>query len=255
MTATMEVPTTTDMAELPTNCEVLETERTHLNHEENMLLRELLRPGASIEALIPPDAEPEELWKTLDACVRGLGLLEARMCRLKPVIGRILLIFEKKPSLYKSLGYDTYSDFMDKGVYGVLGLHRTSAYDGKLVARDWAQVGPDRYAKALGPKKIAILSKFVKGSSPNAEAWLQTAESMKVSELREYCVQRGFIEAGETEGTTITITTNRAIRGLYEEFFSDGRVCSKCGTKDRGKILERMIQECSAEWLQEEVKQ
>ena len=251
MTATMEAPTTTDMAELPTTCEVLETERTHLNHEENMLLRELLRPGASIEVLIPPDAEPEDLWKTLDACVRGLGLLEARMCRLKPIIGRILLIFENKPSLYKALGYETYSAFLDNGVYGALGLHRTSAYEGKLVARDWPQIGPDRYAKALGPKKIAILSKFVKGSSPNAESWLQTAESMKVGELREYVEQRGFIEAGETVGATITITTNRAIRGLYEEFFSDGRVHSKCGTKDRGKILEALIQSCSIEWFQE----
>jgi hypothetical protein len=250
MMATQTIPT--EIAELPTTCEVLETERTHLNHEENMLLRELLRPGASIEVLIPPEAEPEELWKTLDACVRGLGLLEARMCRLKPVIGRILLIFENKPSLYKALGYETYSAFMDNGVYGTLGLHRTSAYEGKLVARDWPQVGPDRYAKALGPKKIAILSKFVKGSSPNSESWLETAESMKVGELREYCSQRGLIEAGETEGATITITTNRAIRGLYEEFFSDGRVQSKCGTKDRGEILKAMIQSCSGEWLAEQ---
>ena len=251
MTATAEVPT--DMAELPTNCEVLETERTHLNHEENMLLRELLRPGASIEVLIPPDAEPTELWKTLDACVRGLGLLEARMCRLKPIIGRILLIFENKPSLYKALGYETYSLFMDNGVYGILGLHRTSAYEGKLVARDWPQIGPDRYAKALGPKKIAILSKFVKGNSPNGESWLQTAESMKVGELREYCVQRGFIEAGETEGATISFTASRAIHDLWKEFFEDGRVHSKVGSRDYGKILEAMIQECSS-WLQEEVK-
>ena len=250
MTATMEAPTTTDMAELPTTCEVLETERTHLNHEENMLLRELLRPGASIEVLIPTDAEPEELWKTLDACVRGLGLLEARMCRLKPIIGRILLIFENKPSLYKALGFETYSAFLDNGVYGALGLHRTSAYEGKLVARDWPQIGPDRYAKALGPKKIAILSKFVKGSSPNSESWLQTAESMKVSELREYCVQRGFIERGETVGAVITITASRSIYDEWKEFCSDGRVQSKVGTKDHGKILRAMIQECSAEWLQ-----
>ena len=99
-----------------------------------------------------------------------------------------------RPSLYKALGYDTYSDFMDKGVYGTLGLHKTSAYEGKLVARDWPQIGPDRYAKALGPKKMNVLSRFVKGSSANAESWLQTAESMTVPQLKLYVEQRGFID-------------------------------------------------------------
>ncbi len=242
-------PPATTPTDLVMNAPIVETDKTHLNAQENQLLKELLRPGASIEAVIPPDASPEDLWRTLDACVRGLRLLEARTLRLKPIIGKILLIFEQKPSLYKDLGFETYSDFMRKGVYDTLGLHHTSAYEGKLVARDWPQIDPDRYVK-IGPKKLNILSKFATGRSPNAEALLQTVEKMKVPEARQYFEQRGFIERGETEGAVITITTNQAVYRHYKRFFGDSRVHEAVGSKDADKILEALIQEGEGSWLE-----
>ena len=235
-------------AEEVSNAHITEHTNTHLSDREHALLKELLRPGVSIEAVIPDDADAEDLWRTLDACVRGLGLLEARICRLKPIIGRILLVFERKPSLYKSLGYEDYSTFMRKGVYDTLGLHRTSAYEGKLVARDWPQLSPDRYAE-IGPKRLNILSKITSGRSSNAEAWLDAAKRMKVGEFREYAEQRGFIEKGETVGATITIQTNRSIFKQYRECFGDGRVHSVVGSKDHGDILQAMIQACFGEWV------
>lgn len=229
---------------------VVETERTHLRREENAILKEALRPGADIQAVIPADASAEELWKTLDICIKGVNLLEERLRRLHPIIGRILLIFQERPSLYKELGYETYSEFMQKGVHGVLGLHRSQAYVAKIVARDWPQVTPDRFAR-IGPKKIEILSKFTTGRSANAELLLDAAERMKTNELREYVVQRGFLRPGESSGRVITITTNGAIYDHYKEFFSDPRVHQKVGSKDHDQILEALMQECSSEWLAE----
>jgi hypothetical protein len=131
---------TIDSTQIVADAPALERNFSHLNAEEHALIRELLRPGASIEAVIPQDADPDTLWHTLDACVRGLGLLEVRICRLKPIIGRILVMFEEKPSLYKELGYDTFGEFMRRGVYDTLGLHKTSAYEARFVAKDWPQV-------------------------------------------------------------------------------------------------------------------
>ena len=227
----------------------MEAELTHLDQQDQELLKSLLRPGAVIEAVIPENASPQDLWRTLGACSRGINLLESRMCRLKPIIGRILLIFERKPSLYMDLGYQTYSEFMTKGVHGALGLHRTSAYEGKLVARDWPQITPDRYSSKLGPKKINILSKFMKGSNSNAEMMLKTAERMTVPELRQYTEQRGFINPGETVPQTITIHTNLAIYQRFKQVFNDNRVHSVVGYKQHDKILEAMMNECFAEWV------
>jgi hypothetical protein len=237
-------------AETVTQAPVVETTETHLSRQENELIKELLRPGVSIEAVIPSDASAEDLWRTLDACSRGLKLLEARTLRLRPIIGHLLRIFEGKPSLYHELGYESYADFMSRGVYKLLGLRRTSAYDARLAAR-WPQITADRYVK-IGPKKLAIVSQIVTPTSPNAEALLQVAERMKLPEFKEYTVQRGMLREGEHTGATITITTNRAIYSHWREFFSDPRVHKRVGSKDFGEILESMIQECSGEWLQDD---
>jgi hypothetical protein len=230
--------------------QITEQARTHLSEQEQSLLKELLRPGASIEAVIPPDATAEDMWNTLDACVRGLKMLEVRTLRLKPIIGRLLLMFENKPSLYKTLGYETYSEFMNKGVYELLGLHRTSAYEGKLVARDWPQITPDQYATKIGPKKLNVLSKFTNGRNSTAEHWIKAAETMKVSELQQCVEQRGLIAKGETIGAVITIKTNRDFYARYFEFMEDGRVQSVVGSKSHDKILEAMISEVFDEWIQ-----
>lgn len=227
---------------------VVETNRTHLNEEAQALLKELLKPGAKIEAIIPPDADAKTLFNALETCVRGLKILETRMYRLKPIIGRILLIFENKPSLYKSLGYETYTDFVRKGAYETFGLHPTSAYEGKMAARDWPQLNPDSYA-AIGPKKLNVLSKFMKGSNSNAEQWLDTAKSMTVTELKHYVEERGLLAPGEADGATFSITTNRNRLAYFRKFFGDGRIHSVVGKKEADVILEAMIQETFDTWV------
>jgi hypothetical protein len=235
--------------ELVTDSPIVERNRTHLNPAENALITNLLRPGASIEAVIPDGATPDELWRTLDACVRGLTLLEARLTRLKPIIGKILLVFEQKPSLYKELGYDTYSDFMQKGVYERLGLHRTSAYEGKLAARDFPQLTPDRYVQ-IGPKKLNVIATAgIKGNNANAETVLQVAATMKVDEFKQYMTARQFIAPGEADGATLTIQTNRNRMSLFNAFFNDARIRSVVGSKDKDRILEAAIQEVHEEWV------
>jgi hypothetical protein len=227
---------------------IVERDRSHLTEAEQSLLKELLRPGADIDATISTDMPADKLWHTLDACIRGMAILETRILRIRPIIGRIIQAFEDKPSLYKELGFETFSDFMEKGVEK-LGLCRTTAYQAKLVANKWPQVGPDRYAGSLGPKKIDVLSKFTHGRAPGAEAWLQTAESMTVEQLKQYVSQRGFIEPGEADWGEVRITTNKARAAFIEEFFADGRVHSIVGSKNRDRVLEALIQE--NKWIEE----
>jgi hypothetical protein len=226
----------------------IERDRTHLNEHEQTLLKQLLAPGAIIEAVIPADAPAEELWTTLDACVRGYRILDARSTRLRLIIGKLLIIFENKPSLYKTLGYDTFFDFMRKGAYDTLGIHRSSAYEGKRAAKNWPQLSPDRYA-SIGVKNIELLNKFTNGKSPHAEEWLDRAEKMKTRELQKYVEERGFLNNGEAAGATFTIPTNRDRYARFKEFFEDGRVQSYCGSKYPDAILEHLIEECHDEWI------
>jgi hypothetical protein len=242
------MPPDATLTDTVADAHILERDRTHLTDHEQTLLKELLRPGASIEAVIPDDVTAAELWKTLEACAGGLAVMEARTRRLKPIIGRILVEFQNVPSRYKDLGYETWSDFMRVGVYEKLGVHHQSAYECLMLARDWKQVTPDRFAK-IGTKKMNTLNKFTKGNSPNAEEWLKRAESMKATELQQYVEQRGFLEPGEAAGATFTIHTNQAKYVKFKEFFDDGRVHSVVGSRKFDDILEKLIWECHSEWI------
>lgn len=235
-------------AEIVTEAHVVEQNGNHLNGREQALLIELLRPGVKIESVIPDNADPKELWATLDACSRGMGLLDARTLRVRYIVGHILLLFEAKPSLYKSLGHKSYHDFMHTGVYTTLGISATVAYEAKKAA-EFKQLTPDRYAK-IGPKKMNILTKAaITPSNPNVENWLKTAESMKVPELKTFMEQRGHLNKGESDKACLAINTNQDRMALFRAFFNDGRVQSVCGSKEWDVILQSAIQEVYDEWI------
>ncbi len=231
---------------------IIEHPNTHLNANEHKLLTELLQPGAKIEVIIPPDTPAKELWNVLDTCVKGVNVLDARAMRAHIVVGKFLVWFEKQPSLYKDLGYRTFSDFMKKGVYGKMGYKSTTAYISKMVATNWPQVTPDRYAANLGPKKMAILNAAgVTGRDSKAEEWLRAAESMPVKSLKQYVEVRGGPTRAETTGATIIIPTSLEIYKRFMGFIGDGRIQSVCGSKDPGKILWHVMEEFFDQWVQQ----
>jgi hypothetical protein len=229
---------------------IIERTNTHLTADQHVMLTELLKPGAQIEAVIPPDILPSEMWQILEACAHGLNLLDARIKRLTPIIGQILVRFENQPSLYKDLGYQSFWEFLNKGVYDQLGLHKTAAYEALKLAKNWPQVTADRYV-LIGPKNMNILHKsHVNGKSPNAEILLKAAETMKVGEFRQFAEQRGMLTAGEAIGCQIVFQTNQSVYALYKQMFSDGQVHSVVGSSAADHIFYAMMQECYCHWVQ-----
>lgn len=215
------------------------------------LLKELMRPGVKIEAVIPANPTAQQLWATLATCTQGFRLLNSRLDRLKPIIGQILLLFKNKPSLYIELGYKSFEQFRAKGVGTELGLGKTTLWEAQVIANDWPQLvaEPDRYTK-IGRAKMNIISKYAKGSDANAEAVLKTAEKMTTTELRQYSEQRGFIAAGECLPATIVINCNIATYQMWKRLTGDGRIHSIVGSAKDDAILVAMMENCSHEWIE-----
>lgn len=219
-----------------------------ISSDESRILNALTRQDAKLEVIIPKEASADELWSTLEICVKGVNYMTGRICRLKPIIGQLLLRFQNKPSLYKGLGYATFQDFKYKGVGEVLGLCRTSIFEAMSLAENWPQVTPDRYEK-IGPKKMYILDKFAHGRASNSEAVLQKAESMTVTELRDWAEEKGEIAPGETVPKTIHIHTTLEIYRHWVGFCQDENVQALVRSSDPGKILQKLLQECQNEWF------
>lgn len=219
-----------------------------LSPEDRQLINEYLRPGAVIEAIIPKDPTSEQLWNTLSTCAKGVGYLQTRILRLRPIIGHILLLFQNTPSLYKDRGYRTFEDFLTKGVRGTLGLGRTTVYDALALARDWPQISPERFAR-IGPKSMNIIKSFARGDEANIEKYLKLGEEMGTGELRRWAESRGLVNPGETVPYTIEIHANIEIYKEWRDFINDPRVQSHAG-KAPWQILRAMVQECWVEWIE-----
>lgn len=227
-------------------------EQPPLDAQSQSLLKEIMRPGVTIEAVIPKDPSPNELWAFLSLCAQGTFLLESRLERIKPIIGKVLLMFQEKPSLYKDLGYETFEEFRREGVGKKLGLSRTTLWETQVIARDWPQLleNPDRYNK-IRRSKLNILKSFSTGRDNNSDALLRLAEKMSSTELRQYCEQRGFISPGETLPATIVIQSSLDIAQRWKLWAQDGRIHSIVGSSQPDKILDAMMEECMHGWIEQ----
>ena len=212
-----------------------------LSKEGRELLNQLLKPGIKIETVLPEAPTCQQLWDTLRVCSSGLSMLENRVTRLKPIIGKLLLMFENKPSYYKDLGYASFNAFCKKGVCDTLGLGVSTMYECLGVARKWPQLTPERYVK-VKRGNLRILSAFATGRSHNVETYLQAAESMKVPEFRQFCDQRGLVPSGDTLPSTLTVhMTVTQYRDIHK-VLSDPRVQSHVGSPaDWGSILHCVL--------------
>lgn len=222
----------------------------HLTPEDRLRLSPVLKEHATIDVLVPADPSARDLWDALVLCTKGMHYGQRTIIRLKWAVGKILNMFENKPSLYRELGYRTFEDFTKRGVGETLGLSRTSLYECKAHCRDWPSLTMDDYEK-LGPTKIKILSKFVNESSPQAPRYLETARQMKTDELLQWATTRHLINKGEATPAVIVIQTSREIADEWYNFRNNSDVQGKVGSEAPGEILRALMQECLGPWLAE----
>jgi hypothetical protein len=229
---------------------MLQGKQLILSEQDQALLKEIMRPGTAVDDIVPETATAQQLWDTLKVCVAGYNMLNFKLNRIKPIIGKILLIFQRNPHLYQELGYETFEDFRKNGIGKRLGVGRTTLWECQTIARDWPQLvqNPDRYAQ-IGRTKLIILSKFAKGTAPNAESLLNMAASMPAHELRIHSEQRGLLIPGETVPATVVVRGSLDMVKRWKEFSSDERVHQIVGSASQEAILMAMIDECYSHWV------
>jgi hypothetical protein len=220
-----------------------------ISSDESKILNALIRPEAKLEVIVPHEASAEDLWNTLSICIKGVNYMNSRIRRLSPIIGRILCRFEDRPSLYKELGYQTFSDFKWKGVSDGLGIGRSFLYESMVLARQWPQVTPERFER-IGPKKMRILEKITDGKSSRAEELLCKAETLKVTELRHWAEEKGDLMVDESVGRTIEIPATLATYRRWWDFKRTPEVQAYVGPPaDPDKILNALMDEAFNSWM------
>lgn len=222
-----------------------------LKPREHEILKTLLDPSVEIEVLLPTTIDGETLWRNLSICCQAMTKMKRMAERLRPIIGRMLLLVQNNPEFYKAQGFNTFEDFIARGVVKKLGLSRTDAYEAKRMAQRWPTLSAEDYSQ-IGSVKMTLLSRSLQESATsNHQEWLDKAKDLSVRELRTELVKADLISNGECQGAVIVINTTQEIKDAWEAFIETAEIQSVCQSGDPGCILGKMMAECStwvAEW-------
>ena len=156
--------------------------------------------GAEISVNIPADAKLPEVLTTLNKVVQGLRTFTDASERLKPVVGRIILVVQER-KMYKP-DYRNMTEFIEQKIVGEMGLGRSTAFDALRVAKAHPGLTAAEYAQ-YGASRLLLLAKDTDSKQPNYLEVLHASLSKTVEEIKTEQKERA---AAENPSTTVSIT-------------------------------------------------
>lgn len=229
-----------------------------LSNQDRKILHEVLNEDSRIDISIPDEIDnPGELWSTLETCCRVAGTISKAADKIKPIVGRLLVVLKKYPELHQERGYPSYEDFMCKGMKELFGISRTEAYACRKVAEAFPDLTVSEFQK-IGVSKLYFLSSVTNSEDRNYEPLIQAAQDPDVNmdDLRTLAAELTFAEKGEYEITTVVVKVPKTVAKMWKEFSTDAAIqayvhasSSGSGGMNEGIVFSRMIEECSTEWL------
>jgi len=217
---------------------------------ERSLLGALVNPDCDVYAAVPKDPDPSELFENLSLVLRVHRYATRISGKLKPVIGRFLLLAKQFPESYRDQGFATYGAFVRDYCCDALGLSRSALYEAKMLAERLPDLTPQQ-VDDLGVTKTKILASFTRSGDPSFAGYLLEAQEHTATGLLKRCIERGLIENGADHPVCIVIQSNAAVHERWEEFSSRPETQAFVGSSSLGAILDAMIMECSASWFSE----
>ncbi len=218
-----------------------------LSSVEEKMLQGLLDPKARIELVIPETFGPTELWENLQLCGKAIGYLERTATRLKPVLGRILLLIQQHPESYNNRGYTSFDTFVIDELCGKMGVSRAYVYEAKMLAVKWPRLSIAHFEQ-IGSRKLALLSRFTDQSQSGHTKWLKEAERHTLTELREIAETQKLITKGEDRPAVIVISTTADVVSEWQRWCANENVQKSAESDNAGMILMRMMQEITGDW-------
>lgn len=223
---------------------------TTLSPAESRLVTEMIKPECQIQVVIPEEIKAEKWQEAFTATVKALDLTFSKTRALQPVLGRLLQVARVKPETYKSIGYETFDDFLERAIRSKFAWGRSTCFDVMRMVDRWPGLTQQEYVD-IGVVKFNVMAKVIPKGDENkkvAKQILEVAKTSSVAELKEFCVKKGLSENGDHDSTIFSITCSRAQAEEFEKFFDDQEVQAYCESGARASILECAIAESVIEW-------
>ena len=212
-----------------------------LTKPEQALLRELIDSRNQIDVIFPSQMDPVAYYESLSVCCRALRHAEGIVNRIRPLIGRLMLIARDNPHLYTDKGYKNYTDFVNRYVVQTFGICASDAWDVCGMVKDFP-LSLEEF-EHLNRASLKILRRAgVKGSDSDAAVWLERAKTMSKMELRSSLIQAGRTNNGAINAGTVIVYCSLETQELWKEFSSNSKVKALFGPSEN-EILHNIIAE------------
>ena len=223
-----------------------------LTGEERIILAALLSSSDRVDMAIPEEIDPKELWRTLGICSRVFVRVRRANVALKILIGRAIILIQKKPEIYESRGFKTFDDFMSfpNGLQSITGISRAELFKAKSTA---ASLGPTinmEDVRQAGITKITMIAGVTDPGTATQKALIEAAKTDTVQQLKERIARSGMqLQVGDLSLETLQVMVTTTQKKFIQDFLNNARVRAYVGSDSQGVILERLVQECESEWL------
>lgn len=215
-----------------------------LTHSESTALAVVLGDDST-----PDSISPEIALDALSAACKRLVAAKRMTSSLKLAIGKSLLVIQDHPELWSDRGYKTFDDFLTRGVYDLMSLPRSEAYQAKRLAEKWPHLSSDE-AESITFSKLCLISKVTREDSPDSGRWLELAKSNSIDELKDVMANGGQVPREETDLSAITILCPIGLKRRWKKFTETPEVINYVGHPSAAAILDAMLGEVEVEWLQ-----
>ncbi len=220
--------------------------------QEKKLLTRIVRPDMTVGMAIPDKIDATQYWDTLETVGHQIGKSMAQTQVLLPVLGRLLKIAKDDPeNTYKAKGIKSQEKFLDL-IEKEFGVSRQTCFEARMLYQRWGDVATRDFA-AIGRVNFQILNKAIARGEETQPHALKLIEAAKKSESVEafeaLVVKKGLLERGEAKGASINIQTSKKIARQWKKFYETPEIQAVVGSERPDRILEAMMQECEAEWL------
>lgn len=223
------------------------------------LIKHLMQSEDSLNTIISDDIDAQTLRNCLELTSRSYRKAQDAISRLKPIFGRILLLYKQRPEMYKELNYHNWDDWMTRGVCENYNIARAEAFACVSIAEKLSDI-PTGTLQELGMGKLKAVTQAMKmldkDNSVTVEMreakrdeWIEEAKTNTVRGLKILFESRRLVDESDLDPKEIiVIDVAPRVKDIWDAFIGDAGVQDYCGTKATGGIFEKMLEEVGIEW-------
>jgi hypothetical protein len=232
-----------------------------LSDEEKQIVSALFnKSGEDVQVYIPEDIQKETLHSWLVSSSKVRAKLEYAQRKIKPILGRMFVLIQKRKDLLESFGCTSFTQFMNIYVPKHLAISPEEAWSAHWTVLEYPDISCQEYEE-VGISKLRMIARAVprdknedipQDISDKRKKLMEVAKgTRRATELASRIEELGIAKRNEVIKDKIIIFCDLLMREAFDTMCADPRVIQYAGTDHPTGIFAAMMGEFHAAAMSE----